>query len=189
MKTHIHLPILGCTLSVLFGMHQNAVLAADPPAKGWIHVQAPILNPKIDYETFLKSAQETSETFHQRSVSEEDFLKMAAETGTLILDARSKEKFAMLHIKGAVNLNLSDFTEDNLKKVIPDKNTRILIYCNNNFENEPVALALKRAPAALNIHTFNTLYHYGYTNVYQLGPLLDIKTTRIPFEGTRAPVN
>jgi hypothetical protein len=31
-----------------------------------------------------------------------------------------------------------------------------------------------------------TLHTYGYTNVYELGPLLDVKTSRLPFEGEEA---
>ena len=52
------------------------------------------------------------------------------------------------------------------------------------FENEPVDFARKSVAVALNVQTFVNLHAYGYTNVYELGPLLDVKTTRIPFEGT-----
>ena len=40
-----------------------------------------------------------------------------------------------------------------------------------------------RATASLNIHTFNTLYNYCYQNVYELGPLVDVKKTKLPLEG------
>src|SRR3546814_4676551 len=40
------------------------------------------------------------------------------------------------HIKGAVNLPLTDFTAESLAEVIGrDPNRPILIYCNNNFSN------------------------------------------------------
>ena len=45
------------------------------------------------------------------------------------------------------------------------------------------AKSLKRVEVALNIQTFINLHAYGYSNVKELGPLLDVKTTRIPFEG------
>jgi hypothetical protein len=38
--------------------------------------------------------------------------------------------------------------------------------------------------ASLNLYTFNTLYSYGYTNVYELGPLIEIQKSMLPFEGT-----
>ena len=104
--------------------------------------------------------------------------------GTIIYDARSDDKYARLHIKGARHLSFTEITADNLAKVFPTKSTRILIYCNNNFMNSPKNFAAKAATASLNIHTFNTLFNYGYTNVYELGPLLDIRRARIPFEGT-----
>jgi hypothetical protein len=90
----------------------------------------------------------------------------------------------MFHIKGAKHLSLPDVTAEGLAKVIPAKTTRILIYCNNNFVNEPTALPAKAITASLNLYTFNTLYSYGYTNVYELGPLLDVKKSRLTFEGS-----
>ena len=42
----------------------------------------------------------------------------------------------------------------------------------------------KAVAASLNLYTFNTLYSYGYANVYELGPLLDIAKSRLIFEGT-----
>jgi phage shock protein E len=110
---------------------------------------------------------------------------MARDRKTVILDARSAEKFFLLHVKGARNLSLPDFTEEDLARVIPSKSTRILIYCNNNFLNEPSAFATKNLAASLNVYTFNTLYSYGYTNVYELGPLIDIHTAKLQFEGSR----
>ena len=111
-------------------------------------------------------------------------MTLAAEAGTVILDARSADKFVLRHIKGAVSLPFTDFTEASLAKVIPRKDTRVLIYCNNNFVGAPVSLASKAAPASLNISTYIALATYGYTNVYELAPLLDVKTTKLPFEGS-----
>jgi hypothetical protein len=67
--------------------------------------------------------------------------------------------------------------------VIPAKDTKVLIYCNNNFENERANFRSKAPAVSLNIQTFINLHAYGYTNVYELAPLLDVKTTKIPFEG------
>jgi len=83
-----------------------------------------------------------------------------------------------------VNLSLPDFTADDLAQTIPAKGTKVLIYCNNNFLGSPVAFASKAPAASLNISTFVNLYTYGYTNVYELGPLVNVKSTALPFEGT-----
>jgi phage shock protein E len=141
-------------------------------------------NPAIQYGGFTRLTQKLEPVRAENRVSEEDFLKMASEPGTMVLDARSKDKFDAIHIKGALHLALTDFTEEALHKVIPDKSARILIYCNNNFKNEPVNFASKSIVVALNIQTFINLHAYGYKNVYELGPLLDVKTTKIPFVGT-----
>lgn len=143
-----------------------------------------IPNPKIDYPGFLDDAAAAGKLRAQRRLTEEEFLRMAADPGTIVLDARSNAKYDMLHIRGAQNLSLPDMTESTLAKVIPAKNTRVLIYCNNNFEREETALPTKAARASLNIYTFNTLYSYGYRNIYELGPLLDITASKLPFEGS-----
>lgn len=86
----------------------------------------------------------------------------------------------------ALHFPFTGFTEEALRKVIPDMTTRILIYCNNNFDKDPLGFARKSAEVTLNIQTFINLHAYGYGNVYELGPRLDVKTTRIPFEGNAA---
>lgn len=143
-----------------------------------------IPNPAIRYDQFSELTTKLAPVRQAHRLTEDGFLKMAADPATVVLDARSRNRFERIHIKGAVHLALTDFTEESLRKVIPDKSTRILIYCNNNFENEPVNFASKLPAVALNIQTFVNLHAYGYTNVHELGPLLDVKTTRIPFEGT-----
>jgi len=63
--------------------------------------------------------------------------------------------------------------------VLPDRNARILIYCNNNFVGDERAFASKSANASLNLSTYIALYSYGYRNVYELAPLLDVATTQL----------
>ena len=143
-------------------------------------------NPRIDYRRFAEGVGEVDALRESRRVGEDVFLAMAADPDTIVLDARSREKYDLLHVRGARHLSFPDITADELAKVIPTKDTRVLIYCNNNFENEERAFAYKVAPAALNVHTFNVLHAYGYTNIYELKPLLDVETTKIPFAGTTA---
>jgi phage shock protein E len=147
----------------------------------------PIQNDQINYPQFLADAKKVEGLRNERRVTEERFMEMAAEPGTVVLDARSADKFAMIHVKGAVNLPLTDFTAEDLAKVIPAKDTRILIYCNNNFQEDEVALAYKIPPASLNIYTFNSLYAYGYENVFELGPVIKVPAAKLPMEGPRAP--
>ncbi len=154
-----------------------AILSMTFSAFGQIREDIP--NPAIDMPGFLKVAAEAAAHREGRRLTVDEFIKMSAEPGTVVLDARSTEKYNQLHIKGAVNLSFPDITVESLDRMFPNKNARILIYCNNNFENEPVAFPTKMAVASLNISTYISLYSYGYRNVYELGPFVDAKTTKL----------
>jgi phage shock protein E len=149
-----------------------------------LHAADQMANPLIDYRRFQQIARETEPLREKRRVTEAQFAALAAESGTVVLDARSADKFALRHIRGAVSLPFTDFTTESLARVIPTKATQVLIYCNNNFVGAPRSLASKAAPASLNISTYIALATYGYTNVFELGPLLDVTKTRLQFEGT-----
>jgi len=143
-------------------------------------------NPQIDYRAFVTLTTDLESERQAHRIGEEEFLKMAAQEGTVILDTRSKAKFDKLHVKGALHLNFSDFTAEALTQLIPDKNTPILIYCNNNFADARRAMPTKSAPLALNIPTYINLRGYGYKNVYELKTYQSIHTSKIPFAGTDA---
>ncbi len=138
-----------------------------------------IVNPAIDMQGYLRISSEAAKYRETRRLTEEDFIRMSREPGTVILDARSREKYDELHIKAAINLSFPDITVESLKIAFPDKNTRILIYCNNNFVGAEKAFPTKIAVGSLNLSTYIALYSYGYRNVYELGPLLDIKTAKV----------
>ena len=61
--------------------------------------QKPIPNRMIDYNGFLQNASAVQQLRDQHRISEQEFIQMAGETGTIIFDARSDSKFAMLHVK------------------------------------------------------------------------------------------
>lgn len=147
-------------------------------------------NPAIDMQEFLKLSQQAAKHRSTRRLTEDEFIKMSREAGVIILDARSKERFDQMHVRGAVNLSFPDIAVDSLARVLPDRNAKILIYCNNNFSNvesiSPNPFPIKSASASLNLSTYISLYTYGYRNIYELGPLLDIKTTKLPLVGSAA---
>jgi hypothetical protein len=142
-------------------------------------------NPAIDMEGYLRVSAEAARHRSARRVSEAEFLRMSRESGTLVLDARSREKFEELHVKGAINLSFPDIAVDSLARAIPDKATRILIYCNNNFAGAEGPFPVKLASASLNLSTYIALYNYGYRNVYELAPLIDLKASALEFEPAR----
>ncbi len=135
-------------------------------------------------EEHLKFGTRGGGTSPTTSSERRGFYQLSKEQGVVVLDARSKQRYDELHIDGAKNLSFPDITVESLAKHFPDKNTKILIYCNNNFKNNPAAFPTKAPAVALNLSTFITLYTYGYKNVYELGPLLDLETTKLKLVGT-----
>jgi len=155
----------------------------------------------VDYDDFKNLVSELEKQRENHLVSLDVFLKMAKEENTVVLDTRSDFRFNRKHLKGAIHLDFTDFTQENLLTLIPDPNTRILIYCNNNFDGDPIDFASKmskpktkietqilsnRKPImlALNIPTHINLYGYGYKNIYELDELVNVNDPRIQFEGT-----
>ena len=149
---------------------------------------------KVDFDAYETLAKKVKEYRKNRLISLSKFISLSKEQNTVILDTRSTEMYNRRHVKGAIHLNFADFTQDNLRLLIPDLNTRILIYCNNNFDKDPVNFALKSSKPkslkqkeitlALNIPTFINLYGYGYKNVYELADLVSVFNKTIEFEGT-----
>ena len=165
-------------VGLLFGLAVMPLLAAQPLQQ---LQQAPV-NPAIDMEGFLRVSARAAKHRESRRVSEEEFISMSHEAGTIILDARSRQKFEELHVKRAIHLSFPDIAVESLKKTIPDKRTRILIYCNNNFRNAEGPFPSKLPSASLNLSTYIALYNYGYRNVYELADTLDLSASRLEFE-------
>lgn len=154
----------------------------------------------VNYQDFKSLVSEVENHRKKNLVNLDTFLKMSKEKNVIILDARSNFRYERKHLKGAINLSFTDFTQNNLLKIIPDTNTKILIYCNNNFSGDQVDFETKMSVPnritnqllseqkpimlALNIPTYINLYGYGYKNIYELDELVDINDKRIVFEGT-----
>jgi len=143
--------------------------------------QAPV-NPAIDMEGFLRVSARAAKHRESRRISQEEFARMTREAETIVLDARSKDKYDQLHVRGAINLSFPDIAVESLLKTIPDKKSRILIYCNNNFLNAEGPFPSKLPSASLNLSTYIALYNYGYRNVYELRDTLDINESKLEFE-------
>ena len=171
---------------------------------GWARA-ADYPKAKVSFEDFKGLVAEVESHRAGRLVNFDTFLKMSQQPGTVVLDSRSKFRFDRIHVKGAKHLAFTDFTQDNLATVVPSFETTILIYCNNNFEGNPIDFASKiAAPTrgggsaaatqfaaqskplmmALNIPTYVNLYGYGYRNVYELNELVDVRDPRVVFEGS-----
>jgi Rhodanese-like domain len=170
------------------------------------------LSPIVDFDAYLSLAKEVQQYRKGRLISLDTFNKWSQQPGYVILDTRSDSAYKGKHIKGAIHLDFTNFTQESLAELIPDRNTKILIYCNNNFKElhfEPeffvskaarpfptekivipdsvslkMGLPVKTLTLALNIPTFINLYGYGYRNVFELGEQVFVFDSRLKFEGT-----
>lgn len=172
------------------------------------------MTPLVNYDYFEKLVAEVKDHRAKRLVTLETFLEQTKDQETVILDTRSKAMYDLKHVKGAIHLNFADFTQwelDEMFAAYNGRNTKIFIYCNNNFYDskevlnelvDPAFVSKITLPAtselemsedndqketlALNIPTFINLYGYGYRNVYELNEFIDVNDPRIAFEGTFA---
>lgn len=167
--TYAQTPVASLRAAILAGAGVLC-LAVQGPAMAQASAPA---NPQIDYAGFLAQATALEPVRRERLLSWEEFADMARRDGALLLDARSPAAFAQGHIKGAVNLPISDFTDAALAAVIGTNRERpIYIYCNNNFTDNRAPIVTKRFEMALNIQTFINLHGYGYANVWELGAMV-----------------
>jgi phage shock protein E len=166
-------------------------ILASPLAPASAQVQQAVEpSPQVDYKGFKDLTAEVYEYRRDRVVPLKDFKARAAKPGVLLLDARTPSAFARGHIKGAINMPFTDFTDEALREAIgDDPNREILIYCNNNFVDDVAPVMLKSVRLALNIQTFINLYGYGYRNIYELGGAYSIKDREIEWRSKVASAN
>ena len=137
-------------------------------------------NPQIDYAGFDRLVGALGPVREAHRLPWTEFVRAARAEGAVLLDTRSAAAFARGHLKGAVNLPFSDFTDDKLREVLGEDGDRpIYIYCNNNFSDNRPPVATKRAPLALNIPTFINLHGYGYRNVWELADVVSVSDPRV----------
>jgi phage shock protein E len=161
-------------LLALFALVASTACVADtPPA-----------NPLIDFMAFQRTVRESTAQRETRRLDEQTFLAAMREPGVVVLDARSAARYTQMHLEGAVSLPFTDFTAESLAAVLPDKRTKLLIYCNNNFRDGPVAFPTKLPAASLNLSTWAALWGYGYRNVWELAPAVSVHATTLPLVGT-----
>ncbi len=100
--------------------------------------EAQVTPALVDFDAYEKLVSDVKLHRQSRLLDAKEFVKAAKEQNVIILDTRSDSMYAAVHVKGAIHLNFSDFTQANLKKIIPSPDYKILIYCNNNFVSTPL---------------------------------------------------
>ncbi len=71
----------------------------------------------------------------------------------ILLDSREQKEFNTSHLKDAICVGYDSFNLEVIKPKLPNKDSKIVVYCSLGIRSEDVAEKLKKA---------------GYTNVYNL---------------------
>lgn len=94
-----------------------------------------------------------------KSVSfEEAWDIMNSNPSCVVLDVREDFEYATGHAANAVLFPIDDINEKSAAEVLPDKNTAILIYCRTGNRSREAS---------------EYLSSIGYTNIYDIGSLVD----------------
>jgi rhodanese-related sulfurtransferase len=78
-----------------------------------------------------------------REVSVRDAARDAGEPGVLLVDVREESEWAAGHAVGAVHLGKGVIERD-VEERVPDKATRLLLYCGGGYRSALAADALQR---------------------------------------------
>ena len=84
----------------------------------------------------------------------------------ILLDAREWSEYKVSHLKNAIYIGYDEFKIESIQKKIPNKNTRIVVYCSLGIRSNYIANRLKKA---------------GYNNVENLyGGIFEWKNNNLP---------
>ena len=120
-------------------------------------------------EGFLAIVNDAKTRIRQIDIEGYKRLLAEGEAGQLI-DVREESEFAAAHAAGAVHLSKGVIERD-IEKTIPDKNTRLVLYCGGGFRS---ALAT------------DNIQKMGYKNVLSLdGGWRAIEASDLPLEPAR----
>ena len=128
---------------------------------------------------FTRDLPSALEHRQARMVGFDEFSQMNSEANTVILDTRSRENFAEGHIYGAVNLPLSEMTLLNLADAVDDRETRILIFGDENIAEIAARADYEVSTLPINLLTYISLHRYGYYEVYELSEKASLKDERM----------
>lgn len=89
-----------------------------------------------------------------QQITQEDAKEMMDTQEVIILDVREQAEYDSGHIPGAVLLPVGTIDETTTAEVIPEKDSKVLVYCRSGNRSKTASAALA---------------DLGYTNVYEFG--------------------
>lgn len=100
-----------------------------------------------------KSIDQTLEKFNRNTVTYISVDELKSLNGVALLDTRKKEEYIISKIENAIWVGHKKFRIDSVQKIIPNKNTPIIVYCSIGVRSENIGEKLLQA---------------GYSNVKNL---------------------
>ncbi len=89
-----------------------------------------------------------------KSISQQEAKQMMDSGNVMVLDVREQDEYSTGHIGGAVLLPVGTINADTASKIIPSKDTTVLVYCRSGNRSKKASAALAKL---------------GYTNIYEIG--------------------
>ena len=99
----------------------------------------------------------THEANYTQLSQEEAIAMMKENTDYILLDVRTPEEFAELHIPGAINVPNETIGTEEISQ-LPNKEQLILVYCRSGNRSKEAS---------------EKLANLGYSNVYEFGGIID----------------
>jgi len=99
----------------------------------------------------------TNQGEYQKISPDEAVAKMDASDQVILMDVRTDSEYAEGHIPNSILLTLDNITSE-VEDMIPSYDTPIIVYCRSGNRSKTAA---------------NTLLDLGYTQVYDLGGIID----------------
>ena len=124
-------------------------------------LETKVYNITVDERGKITMSENENVKLTYKSVSMDEGLKMMAESlEYILLDVRRPDEFAAGHIPGAVLFTNELMTKADAEKLLPNKSQRIYVYCRSGRRSKEAS---------------QKLVDYGYSNVIEIGGILDYK--------------
>lgn len=81
-------------------------------------------------------------------------------SNVIILDAREKREFSVSHLPNSVYVGYQNFDLKKVKKMLPDKNASIVVYCTLGVRSEDIAEKLKKAGYKQVLNLFGGIFEW-----------------------------
>lgn len=135
----------------------TAQLVVPPPDAPVPETGIPLIPPAMSVDEFTRHMQGAQEA----ALTLDGFVALQkASPDLIVLDVRAKERFAGRHIKGSLNLPVTEMTEHTLPLLIPDKARTVVLVCDESF--------FPTRRLSMTLQAWPVLTSNGYTNLHRL---------------------